>query len=218
MKKTPKNFYTSLGALALFALWTAAVSRIDVQPIGPNGSTVGFAALNGFVHSLTGVHWSLYVITDWLGLIPVCVMLSFALLGLTQWIRRKRLFRVDRSILALGGFYLAVLAAYLFFEQYVVNYRPVLVNGCLEASYPSSTTLLALTVMPTAWMQLRIHIKHPVLNQGLSLAITVFMAFMVIGRLISGVHWITDIIGGTLLSIGLVSLYASAAGLEQTGH
>ena len=38
-----------------------------------------------------------------------------------------------------------------------------------------------------------------------------FSAFMVIGRLISGVHWATDIIGSILLSAGLFMLYRSAA-------
>ena len=35
-----------------------------------------------------------------------------------------------------------------------------------------------------------------------------FTAFMVVGRLISGVHWLSDIIGSILLSAGLVLLYA----------
>lgn len=53
------------------------VSLIDVRAIGPNGSTVGFAALNGRIHDLTGVHMTLYILTDWLGLVPVAFMLGF---------------------------------------------------------------------------------------------------------------------------------------------
>ena len=213
--KKQKHLYTALGLLTAFILWTAAVSRIDRQPIGPNHSVVGFSGLNGFVHDLTGVHWSLYVLTDWLGLVPLCVMLGFAILGLTQWVRRKRLFNVDRSLLVLGGFYLAVIAAYGFFEQYVVNYRPVLIHGVLEASYPSSTTLLVLTVMPTAFMQFKARIKTPALSRCVSLAITGFTVFMVLARLVAGVHWVTDIIGGILLSAGLVMMYDFVQGLDQ---
>ena len=194
-----KHFLTAIAFLSSFALWTHLISVVDVQAIGPEESAVGFAVLNQFIHNLFGVHMSLYVLTDWLGLVPVAVGFGFAVLGLIQWIKRKNILKVDRSILVLGGFYILTLFFYLFFEEVVINYRPVLIGGYLEASYPSSTTLLVLCVMPTACM----HFKTPWIK-GL---IYGFMAFMVIGRLVSGVHWFTDIIGGILLSAGLVYLY-----------
>lgn len=203
------RFYISLGLLGAFALWTVVVAQFDVQAIGPQGSAVGFATLNGFFHQLTGVHMPLYVITDWLGLVPVVFGFGFGVLGLSQWIQRKSIRKVDGSILLLGGFYIVTLAAYLFFESYVVNYRPVLIEGFLEASYPSSTTLLVLCVMPAARLQLRQRIRQPMLQKAVSLGIDAFVAFMVIGRLVSGVHWLTDIIGGILLGAGLVMLYDS---------
>ena len=205
MKK--RYLYTALGLLTAFVLWTIAIQWVDVQPIGPQGSVVGFATLNSFVHNLTGVHMNLYTITDWLGLVPVSFGFGFALLGLVQWCKRKSILKVDSSILVLGGFYIITLAAYLFFESYVINYRPVLIAGYLEASYPSSTTLLVLCVMPTAMMQLRQRIQHPVLCRCVLTAIWAFVVYMVVGRLISGVHWLTDIFGGILLSAGLVMIY-----------
>ena len=208
MKK--RKCIAAFGLLAAFALWTAAVSLIDVQSIGPGGSAVGFASLNGFAHRLIGVHMSLYSITDWLGLVPIGVAFGFAVLGLVQWIRRKSLWKVDRSIFVLGGFYITVMGAFLLFECFVVNYRPVLIEGILEASYPSSTTMLAMCVMPTAGMQLHGRIGKPALRRWVSAVIAAFTAFMVIGRLVSGVHWLSDIIGGALLSAGLVALYDAA--------
>ena len=210
MKK--RNFCIALGLLAAFALWTIAIRFIDVQPIGPQGSTVGFATLNSIIHTRTGVHMQLYTITDWLGLVPVAFGFGFAMLGLAQWIKRKSILKVDRSILILGAFYIVTLTAYLFFESYVINYRPVLIAGFLEASYPSSTTLLVLCVMPTAIMQLRGRIRNHALRKAVTSAITSFIVFMVIGRLVSGVHWLTDIIGGILLSAGLVMIYDSLIG------
>ena len=204
----------ALGFLAAFMLWTAAICLIDVQAIGPLESRVGFATLNRFFHSLTGVHMALYTITDWLSLIPLASVLAFAALGLTQWLQRKKLSKVDHSILLLGGFYIVVMALYALFEFVVINYRPVLINGILEASYPSSTTMLVLTVMPSTIMQLNTRIKTPAHKQWVLWTITVFSAFMVIGRLVSGVHWFTDIIGGALLSAGLVRLYCAVIGLE----
>jgi undecaprenyl-diphosphatase len=157
----------------------------------------------------------LYTITDWLGLVPIGVAFGFAVFGLVQWVGRKSLFKVDRSILALGGFYIIVLAMYIFFEIVVINYRPVLIDGYLEVSYPSSTTMLVMCVMPTAMMQLHARIKSDVFRRCVLISIAAFTAFMVIGRLASGVHWLTDIIGGALVSAGLVITYASVSDIHK---
>ena len=202
-----KSFYIGLGLLALFIIWTVALQFVDVGTIGPQGSSVGFATLNKMIHNITGVHMSLYTITDWLGLVPICFIMWFGILGLCEWIKRKNLFKVDYSILILGGFYIIVMAAYIFFEMFVVNYRPILINGILEASYPSSTTMLVMCVMPTAIMQFNSRIKNSGFKKCVNILITTFIAFMVIARLLSGVHWFSDIIGGALLSGGLVMIY-----------
>lgn len=216
MKKTvKKSFYAAICSLVAFSLWTAAICFVDVQTVGPFSCSVGFAELNRFVHNLTGVHLSLYTVTDWLGLVPIAFALGFALLGLVQWIKRKSLFKVDYSILVLGGFYIVVIAAYILFESFVINYRPILINGYLEPSYPSSTTLLVTCVMPTAILQFNSRIKNTVLKKCIVYAIVAFTAFMVIGRLVSGVHWFTDIVGGALLSAGLVLLYHAASKLKN---
>ena len=204
-----KRIGTAIGLLGAFILWTLAVRFVNVASIGPIGSSVGLAAINGWFHSLTGVHMILYSITDWLGLVPVAVGFCFAGIGLAQWIKRKRLFAVDADILLLGGFYIVTIAVYYLFESVVVNYRPVLINGYLEASYPSSTTLLVLCVMSTTLMQVRRRIHYVHLRKWITVAILVFTAFMMFGRLISGVHWFSDIVGGVLLSSGLVMLYKS---------
>ena len=214
-KENKRNLLLAICLLVAFLLWTLAIGFIDVQAIGPRKSTVGFATINRFVHNLTGVNMSLYTITDWLGLVPLVFVIGFGILGLIQWIKRNHLLKVDFSILVLGGFYIVVMAAYILFETFVVNYRPILINGYLEASYPSSTTMLVMCVMPTAIMQFNARIKNGIIKRWVSSAITVFIAFMVIGRLVSGVHWFTDIVGGALLSAGLVMLYCSACGLER---
>ena len=198
-----------MGLLAAFVLWTVFVCFIDVRAIGPRESSVGFSTLNGYVHNLTGVNMSLYVVTDWLGLVPIGVAFGFAVLGLVQWIKRKSLLKVDRSILTLGGFYIVAMAVYILFEIVVINYRPTLIDGYLEASYPSSTTMLVMCVMPTAMMQLRTRIKNDLFRRCVMFVIAMFIAFMVIGRLVSGVHWITDIIGGALFSTAMVLMYYS---------
>lgn len=204
--KRIKLLFISLLLMAMFILWTIGLTHIDVKPIGTNKSCVGYAAVNQWIHRLTGVHMGLYSITDWLGLVPIAFMLYFGFLGLVQWIKRG-LKNVDRSILVLGGFYIVVIGAYFLFEYVVINYRPVLIGGFLEASYPSSTTMLVLCVMPTAIMQLKDRITNLIASRISAITITLFSAFMVIGRFLSGVHWFSDIIGGALLSTSLVLFY-----------
>ena len=213
-KENKKKLILSGCFLAAFCLWTVLIRLVDVAPAGPLGSSVGFSHLNLAFHNLTGVHWALYDWTDRLSLIPLLTVSGFGLLGLCQWVKQKKLRNVDRSILALGGFYLLTGAAFVLFEIFPINYRPVLIQGELEASYPSSTTLLVLCVMPTAMMQLRRRVPQPGLRRWVMLLMGLFTGFMVAGRLISGVHWLTDIIGGILLSTGLVLLYSAAANSE----
>ena len=107
----------------------------------------------------------------------------------------------------LGGFYVAVMMVYVLFETVTVNYRPVLINGILETSYPSSTTLLVMCVIPTALMQVNSRVQSTTRKKIVALSMIGFLIFMVVGRLLSGVHWLSDIIGGALLSAGLVLLY-----------
>ena len=206
-REAKRKFYTASGLLAAFVLWTLAVRLVDVGAVGPMGSSVGFATVNQRFHQWTGVHMALYTVTDWLSLIPLGFVVGFGSLGLYQWITRKSLLRVDRDILILGGFYVAVIGAYLLFEVFAVNYRPVLINGVLEASYPSSTTMLALCVMPTTAMQLGTRIKAGWLCRAAWVGIALFTAFLSVGRMLSGVHWLTDIVGGVLLSAALVTAY-----------
>lgn len=208
-RRNQKNICITICLFMSFVLWTIGICYFDVQAIGPKETSVGFASLNGFFHNLTGEHMLIYTITDWLGLVPLCFVLGFALLGLIQLIKRKSLLKVDYNILVLGGFYIFVMVLYVLFEIVVINYRPVLIEGNLEASYPSSTTLLVMCVMPTAIMQFNSRIKNKKLRNGIVSIIITFTVFMVVGRLISGVHWLTDIIGGALLSTGLVMLYYS---------
>ena len=213
-KRSFKQYIVAFSLIAAFVVWTIVVCWVDVRPIGPEGTAVGLATLNRFVHSLTGVHMWLYTVTDLLGAVPLLVALAFAALGLMQWIKGRSIRRVERSVIALGVLYAAAAAAFMLFEVRVVNYRPVLIEGALEASYPSSTTLIVLCVMPTAAMQLNARIRHRGFRRCAVFGTTAFTAFMVIGRLVSGVHWFSDIVGGALLSAGLVLLYRAAIRLE----
>lgn len=210
MRKTKRIVSVGILLLAAFAVWTFLIQTIDVQQIGPRQSAVGFATVNGWFHRLTNVHGMLYTLTDWLGLVPIVVCLLFAYVGLAQLVQRRSLLKVDLDILLLGVYYVLVIFAYLLFEMVPLNYRPVLIEGILEASYPSSTTLLVLSVMPTLHFQAERRLKNSALRHGIKVLTVLFSAFMVVGRLLSGVHWLTDIVGAIFLSGGLFLLYKAS--------
>lgn len=208
MKTNKKLLFYAISLLTAFSVWTYLVSVVDLRIIGPNGSAVGFSTVNGYIRDIIGVNFLLYHITDWLGLVPVVICACFAVLGLAQWIKRKSLRKVDGDLFLLGAFYVVVVTAYILFEYLVINYRPVLINGYLEPSYPSSTTLLVACVMPTTAIQLKKRIRKKFTKKILTLTIYIFTSFMLVGRILSGVHWFSDIVGGLLLSAGLVTAYA----------
>ena len=207
MSRKKKLLYTGLIFLALFAVWTVLVQTVDVRPAVQTGKTVGFGAINLRFHQLTGVHMWIYTVTDWLGLVPVVVCLLFGLLGLKQLLQRKSLLQVDPDLILLGIYYMLVIAGYLAFEIHPINYRPILIDGRVEASYPSSTTLLVLSVMPTLAFQANRRIRHTGIKKAVHIFTVLFSLAMVVGRLICGVHWLTDIIGSVLLSRGLFLIY-----------
>ena len=198
---------------AAFAVWTVLIQIIDVQPVGQNGTNIGFSTFNCRFHQLTGVHMAVYTITDWLGLVPIAVCMIFGAMGLVQWIRRRNLLKVDADLMILGIYYIVVIFCYLIFEMIPINYRPVPIDGRMEASYPSSTTLLVLSVMPTLIEQMNRRMGNKKWRQILTISAILFSVFMTFGRLISGVHWFTDIVGSVLLSAGLFCLYQASVSL-----
>ena len=82
-----------------------------------------------------------------------------------------------------------------------------MLEDTLEASYPSSHTMLAVCVMSTAICQLKWKMRDEHVSRIVQGVLAVLIVLTVAGRMISGVHWFTDIIGGVLLSAFLVSLY-----------
>ena len=182
---------------------------MDVQAVGQKGTDVGFATLNMWFHKVTGVHMWIYVVTDWLGLVPIFVCMTFAWVGFVQLVKSRSLFKVDCDIIILGIYYIVVIFNYLIFEMIPINYRPILIEGRMEASYPSSTTLLVLSVMPTLVFQVNRRLTSEMIKKIICISAYVFSLFMVVGRMIAGVHWFTDIIGSVMFSVGVFYIYRS---------
>lgn len=195
---------------ALFAGLIVLLGRFDVAAIGPAGTKVGFSHINQLVHNLTGVNMLWYDITDYIGYGAIAVCGCFALAGFIQMIKRRSLLKVDKEIWALGGLFIAVIGCYVFFEKYIVNYRPVIMPGetAPEASFPSSHTMLIMTVMIAVMI-----VSDKYFGKGLGVIVRILCFLITLvtvgGRLWCGVHWFTDIVGGILLSATLLFLFSA---------
>lgn len=218
MKKNGKRLLF-LGSIfiGVFIIWTVLIQKVDVQPLGVNGTNIGFSKINCWFRQLTGVHMGIYNITDWLGLVPVFTCIMFGGMGIAQSIKRRSLLKVDYDIIFLGIYYIIVIWGYLIFEMIPINYRPILIEGVMEASYPSSTTLLVLGVMPTLIEQVNRRSESVIFKGTINAFVICFSVFMVLGRLISGVHWLTDIVGAIMLSLGLFCIYKASVLLCYKG-
>ena len=210
-KKLKKYLIITGGLFLIFILFTVMVKTVDVQPVGPDRSKVGLASVNQCVFKFFGVNLLWYDITDWLGVFAIVFALGFAVLGLFQLIKRKSIQKVDCRILLLGVFYVMVIAVYMFFEVVVVNNRPIILSESLEASFPSSHVMFVNCIMATAMLQFHYYLRERKAWLWMSdIVCVLIITATVIGRLISGVHWFTDIVAGILLSSVLIALYCSA--------
>ena len=206
MDKNKENILKTGFLFLLFVLFTVIVKFVGVSPIGPEKSEVGLAFINEWFHNLFGFNNMFYKLSKYLGYLPFLFVLFYGYLGLKQLIDKKSLKNVDKKIIYLGCFYVLMGLFYIFFEKVIINYRPVLLEGDLEASYPSSHTILAVCICISSIIMNRYYLKKNLLKY-VNISTAVLMLLIVVGRLFSGVHWLTDIVGGLLLSSALCYLF-----------
>ena len=207
MEKRRKEILLCGGLFAVAIIYTLLVKYIDVQEIGPNDSLVGFATINNFMFNLTGVNMLWYDITDWWGFVPLFIAFIYAMIGFIQMIKRRNILKVDKEILGLGVYYIIVIGLYIFFETCIINYRPTLMDGILEASYPSSHTLLSVCICGSSLIINKYLFKNRNFFKAENINSILSILVIVIGRFISGVHWFTDIVGAILISIALLKAF-----------
>lgn len=207
MEKRRKEILLCGGLFAVAIIYTLLVKYIDVQEIGPNDSLVGFATINNFMFNLTGVNMLWYDITNWWGFVPLFIAFIYAMIAFIQMIKRRNILKVDKEILGLGVYYIIVIGLYIFFETCIINYRPTLMDGILEASYPSSHTLLSVCICGSSLIINKYLFKNRNFFKAENIISILSILVIVIGRFISGVHWFTDIVGAILISIALLKAF-----------
>ena len=202
-----KNIIITVVLFLIFVFYTAAVKKVDVAAVGPNDSSVGFSTINEEVSSTLGYNENWYKITKYVGILPFFFVAFYGFTGVLQLIKEKSLKGVDKKLLALGITYVLIGAIYVFFEKIIINYRPIIMDGELEASYPSSHTLLAIAICGTSLLISKYFIKNEKIRKIIDIFTCAIMLILVVGRTMSGVHWITDIIGGILISLFVLSFF-----------
>ena len=204
--KKKRNIILSVIMTIIAVVYTYLVKTVDVKKIGPNDSMVGFSKLNGWFRDIIGSNMTLYKITEILGYLVILIAVFYAFIGLLQLIKRKNIFKVDREIYILGGFYVMMGIVYVFFEKFIINYRPIIIDGELEASYPSSHTMLAICIGISSLIVSKKYIPEKYLKITNIVTILLLLGVL-LGRVVSGVHWISDILGGIIISLTLLMYF-----------
>ena len=207
--KNKKNIIIAIVLTIISVVYTMLVKNVDVREIGPNNSSVGFGAVNESFKNLIGSSNAIYKISELLGYVILLLVIIYGCIGLYQLIKRKNILKVDREIIILGCFYVLMMVVYIFFEKCSINYRPILIDGELEASYPSSHTILSLCVGLSSLIVSQKYFNKKYIKT-INIITIVLMSLVLLTRIISGVHWISDIIGGIIISLTLLSYFKLA--------
>lgn len=220
LMKQSRKWILSGVMLCMFVLLIILLKSVDVAAVGPEGTVIGLSHVNAAFHDGTGVNMTWYKITQGLGLVTIATAGVFACIGVIQLIQRKSLRKVDPAILRLGALYVLVMILYVFFEKFIVNYRPIVMPGAdaPEASFPSTHTMLVCTVMGSTMMAIGQYLPNMKLRTGVRLVCAIIIGVTVVGRLLCGVHWLTDIFGGLLISASLLFMFSAFADRMNTSE
>lgn len=197
------------GSMVLFLIHILLLKNVDVAAVGPQGTSVGLSSLNKAFNEFTGLNMFWYYLTQVMGFVAIAIVILFAVIGVLQLIKRRDIRKVDQCIISAGILYAVMFIFYVIFEKIEINYRPVIMPGdtAPEASFPSSHTMLFCVVIGSVIALLPQYIDDKHNGKIIRAVCSVLMALAVVGRLLSGVHWLTDIVGGILLSLSLLMIF-----------
>ena len=217
MKRVPKESLRTALLMTLAAvLATILAAVVDVQPVGVEGTKLGFATINTDFFARHGQNETFYKLSKYAGYICFATAAGFAVFFLIQLIQRKSLSKVDRNLSVLIMLYILTASLYLLFDKVlIINYRPVIRDKGLESSFPSTHVMIAWVVMVSAVDQWNIYIKNENLKIAAIACSLLVMLVVIVARMFSGVHWLTDILGGILIGDMLIAWYRYAAGKKR---
>lgn len=197
--------------IVLAVLFTVAVDKIDLALVW--GKEIGFSKMNLAVHEMLGTSETFDLISDLVMVFSALVLGGMVFIGTYQIITGKGLKKVDRELILSGVVLVLTALVYVFFENVIINFRPVLEDGLLEASYPSTHVLLSVVVNILAIDYIRTKIENKKLRIVAISSIATFCVIGIVTRILCGMHWITDIVGALLISGALVMIYYTLKGI-----
>lgn len=204
-----KSLIQFVAVTLIAVVFTVLVKIVDVGFVSSTGSLVGFSSVNIPFSQKFGFNPIFYKVSEVLGYLIFLVIAVFAFIGCYQLIKRKSLMKVDKDLYALAITYVFTFALYIFFDKVlVINLRPIIMAGesIAEPSFPSSHTLLAVSVLGTAISECG-KIRKKSFRVSLVIVLAILMGATVLSRLFSGVHWVTDIVAGILWGEVMMTLY-----------
>ena len=213
--KNIRNIIMSVIMTVFSGVFVYLVKTVDVKAIGPNKSSVGFSGINKAFIDLVGSNMTIYKLTEIFGLLVFIIVGIYGLIGIYQLFKRKSLFKVDREIIGLGILYILMISVYLIFDKIAINYRPIIIDGELEPSFPSSHTMLAICTCVSSLMVYKKYVPSK-FNYLVLFSTVLLLTLVFLGRTISGVHWISDILGGVIISLTLLTYFYTIIKWKKT--
>ena len=204
------NYFPALFLTLVFIVWTILVKTIDMSYID-NVGYIGFSHFNFQVNNFVVEYVRIETfdkLSD-IGLyLSFAVVLTFGVIGIVQWIKRKSIKKVDSILFALLAIYVITVIEYFIFEIVKINYSPLSTAEELHASYPSSHVLFFIIFVMTGVLAMFEYVKvHKAIKvTTISFAALVSLVYVVV-RLLSGQHFFTDIVGGLFLSASIIALF-----------
>ncbi len=211
MEKEKKDYRKPIALLLATIIFSVLTLVVDRQPIGLNDTSVGFATINKLVADSTPYNAQMDKYSDYFMYLAFAFAGFFAVYGLVQLIKVKSIKKVSKTIIGLGILYVIVMIIYVAFKKIPINYRPIIPPGETEpeTSFPSSHTLVIVSVFGSAIVAVRRLITEWLKAKNATVVCIVFMVLGVSTRMMAGVHWLTDIIAGILFSLTLIFFYAA---------
>ena len=213
--KNIRNIIMSVIMTIFSGVFVYLVKTVDVKAIGPNKSSVGFSGINKAYADMVGSNMTIYKLTEIFGLLVFIIVGVYGLIGIYQLFKRKSLFKVDREIIGLGVLYVLMISVYLIFDKIAINYRPIIIDGELEPSFPSSHTMLAICTCVSSLMVYKKYVPSK-FNYLVLFSTVLLLTLVFLGRTISGVHWISDILGGVIISLTLLTYFYTIIKWKKT--
>lgn len=195
--------------MGLYIVLLVMLYSVDVTFEGVNGSRIGLSGINIPIRDAIGTNMIFYNISKYVGALGIALVGVLAVWFLVRIIREKSLKALTRKEYELGVLYLLTCVLYVVFSKIVINYRPIIKwdEEGPESSFPSTHAMIAVVIFGSFCCIAGNYIKNEKLCKLIRILCVILAVLVIVGRMLSGVHWFTDIVGGVLVALSLVFAY-----------